>query len=108
ALELDLRGEGRKQKVFLTIEFPPGRVTRISTNLTTGKSERTVFDKGRPIEIASSDAVVEFTYSEQGAELETRSYRTSGTLTAPRKGLLQESTRTLEVWRRDLNQGSID
>ncbi len=107
-VELDVGGDGSKQQVFLTVEFPVNEeFQRTSTNTLTGEKETHVFRNGRLCRSIGPRRIIELDY-EQDAEAASRTFLNQGTLAAPVKGALLEETKTLEVWHRDLRDGPID
>ena len=108
-LELDIAGTGRSEKVFLTIEFPPGKkFARAGTNALSGEREILNFENGHLTSSVTEQRITEIDYGNDGRELASRSFFNTGTREQPAKGALLEETRTLGTWLRDLSQPGID
>lgn len=107
-LEMDVDGDSKPEKVFVTVEFPPvGQSRRYATNRLTGLPEQSVFTNGRLKSSASAKWILELEQSEQGEELASKLFANEGTLGEPRQGVLIEETKTLEFWPRPA-RGAID
>ncbi|HAB16336.1 MAG TPA: hypothetical protein DCE44_07785, partial [Verrucomicrobiales bacterium] len=97
-LDLDADGDGRSQRVAISLEFPLGEVRRLRTNSITGATEVEVYQRGRLHEIISSYLVVAVDRDDLGRETGTRTFLNLGSLAEPRKGPWLEQTRTLKSW----------
>jgi hypothetical protein len=107
-VNLDVDGDGQRERVFLTIEFPLGEVRREWTNPLSGEREQLVFENGLWKRAITDRRIVEIDYDEGKAERASRTYANRGTLAAPVGGELLEETRTLETWLRDLSAADLD
>jgi hypothetical protein len=108
-VELDLAGNGRTEKVFLTIEFPlDKKFARAWTNPLSGERENLNFEKGHLISVITERRVTEIDYAKDNREQASRTYFNAGTREQPVKGALMEETRTLETWFRNLSQPDLD
>lgn len=107
-VNLDVDGDGRRERVFLTIEFPLGRVERLWTNPLSGERELLVFEDGLWKQAITDRRLVEIEYDAGRIERASRTYFNRGALSAPAPGELLEETRTLETWSRDLSAAELD
>ncbi|HEY2952658.1 MAG TPA: hypothetical protein VGK40_08750, partial [Verrucomicrobiae bacterium] len=107
-VELDADGDGTKEKVFLTVEFPLGRVQREWTNPMSGERELLIYDQGLWKQMTTDRLVVELDYDENNIETRTRTFWNRGSRENPVEGGLIEETRTLETWFRDLSWPGLD
>ena len=107
-VELDVDSDGTKEKVFLTVEFPPGRMQREWTNPMSGERELLIYERGLWRQMATDRLVVELEYDDNNIETRTRTFWNRGTREKPVPGELIEETRVLETWFRDLSRPGLD
>ena len=107
-VNLDVDGDGQREKVFLTIEFPLGQVTREWPNPLSGEREVLVFESGLWKKAITDQRITELDYDDDEVETRSRTYLNRGTRAAPVKGDLLAETRTLETWFRDLGKPELD
>jgi hypothetical protein len=107
-VELDIDGDGVKERVFLTLEFPVKEVKREWTNPLTGERETLVFARGQWQTTITDSRIVELDYDASNVEIRSRTYANRGSREAPVPGELIEETRTLELWFRDLRRSDLD
>lgn len=97
-------GNSSPEKVFLTIEFPVGRpLERTVTNAITGDVEVHTFEDGHLVRTITARSVVELNYNDAGTETGTKVFVNDGTISEPKKGVLLELSRTVDVWQRSRN-----
>jgi hypothetical protein len=107
-VELDTDGNGVREKVFLTLEFPLGEVRHEWTNPLSGEREALLFARGQWRQTLTKSRIVEMDYDAAGVEIRSRTFANSGSLPAPVRGELIEETRTVDVWFRSLDQPDLD
>ncbi len=108
-IDADFEGTGRRDRFFLTLQFPVGEVVRRErVNPLTGEREVLVEKDGLLIQLITDTRMTEFDYSPEREETATRTYLNTGSRAAPAKGTFLEETRTLETWQRDWSLPDID
>ena len=85
-VELDLAGDGRTEKVFLTIEFPlDKKFARTWTNPLSGERKNLNFEKGHLTSVVTERRVTEIDYAKDHREQASRTYFNAGTREQPLK-----------------------
>jgi hypothetical protein len=107
-VELDIDGDGVSERVFLTIEFPLGEMSREWTNPLSGERETLLFAQGQWRKSVTDRRILEFDYDAENTEIGSRTYANWGNRQTALKGELIEETRTLELWHTDLGQPGVD
>jgi hypothetical protein len=107
-VELDVQGDGQPQPVFLTLEFPPGKLLyRERVNPLSGAQETLHFQGGLWRGTTTDRRIVEVDYDADNLERATRQYHNAATRQNPVKGPLLEETQTLAVWHREISDESM-
>src|SRR6185369_17202388 len=107
-VELDTDGDGTREKVFLTVEFPLGELRREWTNPLSGERETVCFAQGQWRQTITDRRILELDYDAENIEVRSRTYVNRGSRQAVLKGDLIVETRTLNVWFRDLGRPGLD
>src|SRR5262249_434694 len=80
-VEFDADGDGKSEKVFLTIEFPPGaELVRITTNALTGEVEQIRLDRGSWKSTITARRITELERNDRREEVASRTFVNIGTL----------------------------
>ncbi|MFO1459755.1 MAG: hypothetical protein U1G08_10110 [Verrucomicrobiota bacterium] len=97
-LELDVNGDGRKERVAVSLEFPLGEIHRRRRNPITGVEEVEVYERGHLRDRITPDRFTRIRRDNLGLEVSSETRANVGTLAEPREGELLEQTYTLDAW----------
>lgn len=97
-LELDANGDGRSERVAVSLEFPLGEIRRRRVNPITGVEEVEVYERGHLRDRITPDRYTRIRRDTLGLEVSTETRANLGTLIDPQEGELLEQTHTLDAW----------
>ncbi|MBL9174736.1 MAG: hypothetical protein JNL10_14455 [Verrucomicrobiales bacterium] len=107
-LDLDADGDGRRERVAVSLEFPLGEIRRHRIDPLTGVEEIDVYERGHLRDRITADRITRVQRDPLGLELSSETRVNRGTLAAPQEGDLIEQTRTQDAWFPGGNTDPLD